>query len=146
MSVPPFVVGTAGLIIIVLSSDHFHERSLHTVFGMVLGVIGCAVMVASSNPQLRYGFTHVCLSGGFVGGSLVVVWLAGNTPWKGARSFILGMNGYANLAGVIAGQLYKTKYRLTYAFPLTVTMILSAVGMLGFVFIRVMYMLENEKR
>jgi len=146
MSVPPFIVGTVGLIIIVLSSDHFHERSLHTVFGMILGVIGCAVMAASSDPQLRYGFAHVCLAGVFVGGPLVAVWLAGNTPWKGARSLILGLNGYANLAGVIAGQLYKSKYRPSYSYPLIVTMIMSAVGIVGFIFIRLMYLLENKKR
>ncbi|KAK3315610.1 major facilitator superfamily domain-containing protein [Apodospora peruviana] len=146
MSVPPFIVGTVGLLLIVLSSDHFHERSLHTAFGMVLGVIGCAVMAASSDPKLRYGFAHVCLSGVFVGGPLVAVWLAGNTPWKGARSFVLGLNGYANLAGVIAGQLYKSKYRPSYAFPLIVTMIMSAVGILGFILIRAIYMLENKKR
>ena len=146
MSVPPFIVGTVGLIIIVLSSDHFHERSLHTVFGMILGVIGCAVMAASSDPQLRYGFAHVCLAGVFVGGPLVAVWLAGNTPWKGARSLILGLNGYANLAGVIAGQLYKSKYRPSYSYPLIVTMIMSAVGIVGFIFIRLMYLVENKKR
>lgn len=146
MSVPPFIVGTVGLIIIVYSSDHFHERSLHTVFGMFLGIIGCVVMAASTDPKLRYGFAHVCMAGIFVGGPLVAVWLAGNTPWKGARSFILGLNGYSNLAGVIAGQLFKSKYKPSYKFPLIVTMCMSAAGMIGFVFIRVMYMWENKKR
>ncbi|KAH6842351.1 major facilitator superfamily domain-containing protein [Chaetomium sp. MPI-CAGE-AT-0009] len=146
MSVPPFVVGVVGLLILVYSSDHFHERSLHTVFGMLLGLIGCAVMVASSDPKLRYGFAHVCLTGVFASGPLVAVWLAGNTPWKAARSFVLGLNGYSNLAGVIAGQLFKSAYAPTYAYPLTVTMILSAVGMLGFLFVRGAYMFENRKR
>jgi hypothetical protein len=146
MSVPPFVVGTVGLTIFVYSSDRFRERSLHTVAGMLLGLIGCAVMAASSDPKLRYGFAHVCLSGVFAGGPLIAVWLAGNTPWKAARSFVLGLNGWANLAGVIAGQLFKGSYAPSYAYPLTVTMILTAVGMLGFVFVRVMYMLENRKR
>lgn len=82
MSVPPFIVGTAGLIMIVFSSDRFKERSLHTVFGMTLGLIGCIVMATSTNPRLRYAFTHVCLSGVFAGGPLIAVWLAGNTPWK----------------------------------------------------------------
>ncbi|KAK4149609.1 hypothetical protein C8A00DRAFT_46795 [Chaetomidium leptoderma] len=146
MSVPPFVAGTVGLICIVFSSDHFRERSLHTVFGMLLGLIGCGVMAASSDPKLRYGFAHVCLSGVFVGGPLIAVWLAGNTPWKASRSFVLGLNGYSNVAGVIAGQLFKSKHAPSYAYPLTVTMILTAVGMLGFMFIRGMYMLENRKR
>ncbi|KAL2138423.1 hypothetical protein VTI28DRAFT_6787 [Corynascus sepedonium] len=146
MSVPPFIVGVVGLIIIVYISDRFRERSLLTVLGMLLGLVGCAVMVASSNPKLRYGFAHVCLSGVFASGPLVAVWLAGNTPWKAARSFVLGLNGYSNLAGVIAGQLFKSKYAPSYAYPLTVTMILSAVGMLGFLFVRTMYMLVNRKR
>ena len=146
MSVPPFAAGVVGLLIIVYSSDHFHERSLHTVFGMLLGLIGCAVMVASSDPKLRYGFAHVCLSGVFASGPLVAVWLAGHTPWKASRSCVLGLNGYSNLAGVIAGQLFKSKYAPSYAYPLTVTMILTAVGMLGFLFVRGMYMWENKKR
>jgi len=82
MSVPPFVVGTVGLIILVYSSDRFRERSLHTVFGMLLGLIGCLVMATSDDPKLRYGFAHVCMTGVFAGGPLVAVWLAGNTPWK----------------------------------------------------------------
>ena len=146
MSVPPFVVGVFGLVIIVFSSDHFRERSLHTVFGLLLALIGCAVMAASSDPKLRYGFAHVCLSGAFASGPLVAVWLAGNTPEKGARSFVLGLNGYSNLAGVIAGQLFKSAYAPSYAYPLRVTMVLMAVGMVGFLFIRAMYMLENRNR
>lgn len=82
MSVPPFVVGTVGLIIIVWSSDRLKERSLHTAFGMALALIGCIVMATSDNPRLRYGFSHVCLAGAFVAGPLVAVWLAGNTPLR----------------------------------------------------------------
>ena len=58
----------------------------------------------------------------------------------------MGLNGYSNLAGVIAGQLFKSKYKPSYNYPLTVTMILIAVGMVGFLGIRVAYMLENRKR
>jgi phage shock protein PspC (stress-responsive transcriptional regulator) len=128
MSVPPFVVyvtrfaelveadiransGTAGLLIIVYSSDHLRERSLHTIGGLFLGIVGCIVMAVSTDTHLRYGFTHVCLAGVFVGGPLLAVWLAGNTPGKGARSVILGINGCSNIAGVIAGQVFKAKYR-----------------------------------
>jgi hypothetical protein len=84
---------------------------LHTVLGLGLGIVGLIVMAVSTDPHLRYGFTHVCLSGVFVGGPLLAVWLAGNTPGKGARSVILGINGCSNIAGVIAGQVFKAKYR-----------------------------------
>ncbi|KAI4603060.1 hypothetical protein KJ359_005850 [Pestalotiopsis sp. 9143b] len=110
MSVPPFVVGTAGLITIVYSSDRLRERSFHTVFGVMVGIVGCIVMAASTDNRLRYGFANVCMAGVFVGGPLIAVWLAGNTPWKGTRSVMLGVNGWSNLAGVIAGQIFKSKY------------------------------------
>ncbi|KAI1851512.1 hypothetical protein JX266_002974 [Neoarthrinium moseri] len=146
MSVPPFVVGTAGLLIIVWSSDRCGERSLHTAFGMALGIVGCIVMAASSENQLRYGFAHVCMAGVFVGGPLVAVWLAGNTPWKGTRSVVLGINGWSNLAGVIAGQVFKSGYAPRYETPLIITVVIMAVGAVGLIFIRYMYMLENKRR
>lgn len=77
---------------------------------MGIGLIGCIVMAASTKNELRYGFAHACMAGIFVGGPLIAVWLAGNTPWKGTRSVVLGVNGWSNIAGVIAGQVYKHKY------------------------------------
>ncbi|TDZ28800.1 Major facilitator-type transporter hxnP [Colletotrichum spinosum] len=146
MSVPPFVVGTVGLLMIVWSSDHFRERSLHTVFGVSLGIIGCIVMATSTDTQLRYGFAHVCMAGVFVGGPLLAVWLAGNTPWKGTRSVVMGVNGWSNIAGVIAGQIFKSKYAPRYEIPLIITMIIMACGICGLLFLKYMYRLENKKR
>ncbi|PMD34967.1 MFS general substrate transporter [Hyaloscypha variabilis F] len=146
MSVSPFVVGAFGLFVFVYSSDHFHERSLHTVTSMALALIGLIVMYTSSDPHLRYGFTHVCLAGAFSAGPLIVGWLANNTPLLGPRSLIIRINGYSNIAGVIAGQLFKAQYAPSYGYPLKITMILIGVGMLGFVGIRTAYMYENHRR
>ncbi|CAJ2509979.1 Uu.00g058790.m01.CDS01 [Anthostomella pinea] len=146
MSVPPFAAGVVGLMLIVYSSDRFRERSLHTVFSMALGLIGCIVMAVSDDTKLRYGFAHVCMAGVFAGGPLIAVWLAGNTPWKGTRSVVLGVNGWSNVAGVIAGQIFKSKYAPRYETSLITTMALMAVGATGLVFVRVMYQLENKKR
>ncbi|KAI8301269.1 putative transporter [Colletotrichum sp. SAR11_240] len=146
MSVPPFVVGTVGLLVIVWLSDHFKERSMHTVGGMCIGIIGCIVMATSTNTQLRYGFAHVCMAGLFVGGPLLAVWLAGNTPWKGTRSVMMGINGWSNIAGVIAGQIFKSKYAPRYEVPLIITMVIMACGVCGLVFLKYAYKMENRKR
>ncbi|KAK1657455.1 major facilitator superfamily domain-containing protein [Colletotrichum godetiae] len=146
MSVPPFVVGTVGLLVIVKSSDYCKERSLHTVGGMCLGIIGCVVMATSANTRLRYGFAHVCMAGVFVGGPLLAVWLAGNTPLKGTRSVMMGVNGWSNIAGVIAGQIFKSKYAPRYEVPLIVTMIIMACGICGLVFLKHLYKMESKKR
>ncbi|KAF1984625.1 MFS general substrate transporter [Aulographum hederae CBS 113979] len=146
MSVPPFTVGACGLLVFVYSSDRFQERSLHIVSGMGLAIVGLIIMVVSKDPELRYGFTHVCLAGAFVAGPLIAAWLAGNTPDKATRSVVLGINGYSNLAGVIAGQLFKKKYAPDYRFPLIITMILMAVGIVGLLFFRFAYMYTNKWR
>lgn len=156
--------GTVGLLIVVYSSDHFRERSMHTVGGMTLGIIGLIVMATSTDTQLRYGFAHVCMAGVFVGGPLLAVWLAGNTPWKGTRSVIMGVNGWSNIAGVIAGQLFKSKYRprcqsTPFQFsgdldanlpadetPLIVTMAIMVAGICGLGFLKLMYIRENKIR
>ncbi|RKK66111.1 hypothetical protein BFJ69_g15699 [Fusarium oxysporum] len=77
----------------VYSSDRFRERSLHINFGAIVGLIGCIVIVLSSNNEVCYGISHAWMAGCFAGGPLIDVWLAGNTPWKGTRSVILGVNG-----------------------------------------------------
>lgn len=127
MSVSPFVVGACGLFVFVYLSDRFKERSIVVSCSMVLAIIGLVVMYTSDRPKLRYGFVHVCLAGAFTAGPLIVAWLAGNSPEKvcrhsclelpgtnklnqAKRSIIIGINGYSNLAGVIAGQLFKSRY------------------------------------
>lgn len=60
-------------------------------------------------------------------------------------SVIIWINGYSNIAGAIAGQLFKAQYAPSYDFPLKVTMILMAVGMVGFGAIRSVYMWENKR-
>lgn len=127
MSVSPFVVGACGLFIFVYTSDRLKERSIIVASSMMLAVVGLIVMYTSNTPKLRYAFVHVCLAGAFTAGPLIVAWLAGNSPEKvssdlskilgvlliaskAKRSIVIGMNGYSNLAGVIAGQLYKSRY------------------------------------
>ena len=138
--------GAFGLFVFVYSSDHFHERSLHTMASMSLALIGLIVMYSSSDPKLRYAFTHICLAGAFSAGPLVVGWLANNTPLLGPRSLVIGINGYSNIAGVIAGQLFKVQYAPSYKYPLKITMILIAVGIIGFGAVRAVYMYTNRMR
>ncbi|GAA6028847.1 hypothetical protein JCM8097_007427 [Rhodosporidiobolus ruineniae] len=139
MSVSPFVVGAVLLWIIVASSDRFRERSLHTCASMALVIVGLAVMYASDDPKLRYGFTHLALGGAFVGGPLILVWLVGNTPVTSTRALVTGVNG----------QLFKAQYKPEYKFPLRVTMILmgeSSVGIVIFLAMRGYYMYINRQR
>jgi Kef-type K+ transport system membrane component KefB len=75
MAVPPFVFGALGLVLAVLISDRFRERSLVATTALTITLTGLIVMVASDNAKLRYGFTNVCLSACFVSSPLGLAWL-----------------------------------------------------------------------
>jgi hypothetical protein len=113
---------------------------------MIISIIGFIVLITTPNALLRYGFVHICMAGAGAGGPIVAAWLTDNTPDRGTRSIVIGLNGYSNVAGVIAGQLYKPMYAPSYNFPLKITMILISMGAGGYVAMRGVYMFLNRKR
>lgn len=127
-------------------SDRLHERSLIVVTAFVFSIIGFIVLISSPNARLRYIFLHVCMLGAGVGGPLVAAWHTDNVPDRGTRSVVIGLNGYSNIAGVIAGQLFKKKYAPSYKFPLLITLILVSAGAAGFLAMRFVYVFLNRKR
>ena len=70
MTVPPFLCGTLGLVILVYLSDRFKSRSIYIIIGMTIALIGLIVMAESTDNETRYAFTCICLSGAFAGESL----------------------------------------------------------------------------
>jgi hypothetical protein len=58
----------------------------------------------------------------------------------------MGIYGWNNVAGVIAGQVYSAKYRPTYHVSLSITLGIVAFGAVGFLVSRLLYMLENKRR
>jgi len=117
MSVSPFIVGAVGVFVCVYLSDRYHTRSIPIVVSMALALVGFIVLAASKNNMLRYVFLHICLMDASNPGPLMAAWLSDNTPEMGTRSTIIGISGYSNLAGVIAGQLFKAQYAPSYSFP-----------------------------
>lgn len=146
MSVPPFAVGTVFVLASVLVSDRIKDRSILCSVGVLIGMVGLIVMSQATNNHLRYAFTVCCMSGVFMAGPLGLAWIASNTPNPAKRSVIIGINGYSNLASVIAGQLYQAKYKPSYHLPLTVTICLLAIPLLGYPLMRVVYIMINRKR
>ncbi len=113
---------------------------------MLVALIGFIVLTISKNNILRYVFLHICLAGASNISPLLAAWLTDNTPDAATRSIIIGLNGYSNLSGVIVGQLFKSKYAPSYHYPLTVTMALICVGLVGFLSMRGVYMWTNRDR
>lgn len=134
MTVPPYVVGAALLLLFAHSSDHFRERTVHILVGITLVLVGLimAFSLPLSYPAARYGGIIVLLSGTFIAAPITVAWLSGNTPEPGKRAIVLGINGWGNLGGIIGSELFLAKYGPDYIWPLKVTTGLVAVAWVGY--------------
>lgn len=146
MSVPPFMVGGVALITWVYLSDRYKERSLCAAAAMFISIIGYIVLIVSHSNKLRYGFLFVVMIGAGSINPLAAAWLNDNTPDKATRAMIMGIFGWNNVAGVIAGQVYSSKYGPTYHVSASITVGIVALGTLGFLSARWLYMIENKKR
>jgi hypothetical protein len=58
----------------------------------------------------------------------------------------MGLYGLTNIAGIIAGQIFRADFGPTYRVSIIATLIIVLVGMSGFLGVRGLYMLENKKR
>ena len=134
MTVPPYVIGTICLLCFAFSSDHFHERTMHILVGLGIVIVGLILVITLplENIHGRYGGLVVLLAGTFIAAPITVAWLAGNTPEPGKRTFILGINGWGNLGGIIGSELYLSKYGPDYHWPLKVTVGLIAAAWVGY--------------
>jgi Major Facilitator Superfamily len=134
MTVPPYVIGTICLLCFAFSSDHFRERTCHILAGLTMVIIGLILVITLplDNIHTRYGGLVVLLAGTFIAAPITVAWLAGNTPEPGKRTFILGINGWGNLGGIIGSELFLSKYGPDYHWPLKVTVSLIATAWVGY--------------
>ncbi|KAL3459374.1 major facilitator superfamily domain-containing protein [Aspergillus heterothallicus] len=148
MCVPPFLGGAAALVAFVFVSDRVRERSLTAAAAMLFSVVGYIALIAcgTGRDNVRYGFLFVIMVGAGSVNPLTAAWLNDNTPDKATRSIVMGLYGWNNVSGVIAGQIYSAKYGPSYYTSVCVTLGIVVFGMLGIVGTRVSYMLENRRR
>ena len=134
MTVPPYVIGTLCLLCVAYSSDHFHERTLHILGGLLTVIVGLITVISLplENVHGRYGGLVVLLAGTFIAAPITVAWLSQNTPEPGKRTLVLGINGWGNLGGIIGSELYLSKYGPDYHWPLKVTVGLIAAAFVGY--------------
>lgn len=130
MTVPPFVCGAIGLYVFALSSDHRQERGFHIIGGILISILGLILTVSLRSTVGKYVALCVLVFGTYIPAPLTVAWLSGNTPEPGKRALILGVNGFGNLGGVVAAQLYRPKFAPEYRVPFYATL-----GFVGFALI-----------
>ena len=130
-------------------SDRCRQRVLPILFGLLILLIGliATVVLPKEAYTLRYLSLVVLLSGSFVASPLTVAWLTNNIPDPGKRSIVLGINGWGNLAGVIAAIIFSPRFEKEgYIIPFWITLACVLVSFIGFVAFRLMIVRTNKHR
>jgi hypothetical protein len=149
LTAPPHLCGAIVLFFFARYSDLHRIRLLPVLYGLAIMVAGLTIVVVLpvSWAIPRYLALNVLLSGTYVASPLTVAWISGNTPSPGKRALLLGINGWGNLAGVIAAILYRPSYADSgYIVPFWWTLASVALSALGFMLFLRRLRFENATR
>ncbi|KAK2806567.1 hypothetical protein FQN51_006533 [Onygenales sp. PD_10] len=113
-TVAPNMVGSVVLLAVAYSSDHFRERSFHTVFALVLSGIGMVILATidvDANKGVAYFACFLMAAGAYIPSALVHAWHNNNNMDENSRAANTGFFvGIGNLAGVISAATFRTEF------------------------------------
>ncbi|EEP77203.1 predicted protein [Uncinocarpus reesii 1704] len=153
LTVPPFLLASVTLYIFMHWSDKSRKRFVPIFASLCVIMAGLALTLLFSPPSTSIGsvILYLCmcllLSGCFIPSPLTVAWYAGNIPDPGKRAIVLGINGYGNLAGIFAAQIFAPKYQEdSFRTPFLMTFGTTLLSLIGFVGLRIMLRMINDAR
>ncbi|KAF1935587.1 MFS general substrate transporter [Clathrospora elynae] len=149
LTAPPHLCGAVVLYFFASYSDKHRVRLQPILYGLLIMVTGLVlvVLLPMSWPIPRYLALVILLSGTYVASPLTVAWISGNTPSPGKRALLLGINGWGNLAGVVAALLFRPKYADSgYIVPFWWTLLCVALAAVGYALFLRRLKVENEFR
>jgi hypothetical protein len=149
LTAPPHLCGAVVLYFFARYSDKNRIRLIPVLYGLAIMVTGltAVVILPTSWAIPRYLALNVLLSGTYVASPLTVAWISGNTPSPGKRALLLGINGWGNLAGVIASMMFRPKYADSgYIVPFWWTLACVSLSAIGFVLFLRRLQAENATR
>lgn len=154
LTVPPFLLASATLFVFTYWSDKSRQRIVPIlaslgiiILGLVLTLMLSGTPLSSPEAVALYFSLCILLSGSFIPSPLTVAWFSGNIPDPGKRAIVLGVNGYGNLAGVLAALIFSPRWQTdAYRIPFLVTLGFVVASFIGYVMFWVVIRLTNQAR
>ena len=107
MSVPPYAIAALVTVGIGFLADRTRARGLCNIFVSVFGIVGFALLIASSSAAVQYAGTFLAAVGIYPCISNTISWIANNTEGVYKRGVVLGfVIGWGNLNGIVSSNIY----------------------------------------
>ncbi|KAI6781904.1 uncharacterized protein J7T54_005114 [Emericellopsis cladophorae] len=132
LSVPPYAVAALLTVAVGFLGDRTQRRGYCNMATVTIGMVGFIMLIASSNPQIRYAGTYLGAAGIYPTISITLSWVNNNTEGSLKRAFVLGMVvGCGNLNGVVFSNIYLDREKPRYWTGHGVVLAYQAVFLLG---------------
>lgn len=147
-SFPPYAVAVVCCLGFCMASDYYKHRYGFLIGGMIIGVVGYAIMLSQSGGGIPVGaeyFALFCLvSSAQIVQPLTVAWMMNNVGGHYKRAFASACQiGFGNIGGIIASNIYFDSdpfYRVGFGVSLALLLLNGALATAS------LFLLKRENR
>lgn len=147
MSCPPFAISFVYAVFMSVLSDRMQLRFITAFPGMLLSVIGFAVIYAAEGTMTRYGGLIMLTCGAYSLPPVLFAWLANNSAghYKRATGLAL-MIVFTNCGGLRSSWLFPPAEKPKYTRGLATNLAMSSLGAVLIVVIELLIYYERQQR
>lgn len=115
MSVPPYAVAAAMTVAVGLFADRTKLRGYSNMAVSLMGCVGFAMLLGSTNPHVQYAGTFLGAAGIYPTVPNTLTWASNNVEGSLKRGVMVGIVvGWGNLNGVVSSNIYNSKDKPRY--------------------------------
>ncbi|KAI0175530.1 MFS general substrate transporter [Hypoxylon sp. FL1284] len=146
LSVPPYAAAAVLTVAIGFIADRTRQRGLCNIVVSAVGIAGFVMLLASTDPRVKYAGTFLGALGIYPCISNTISWMANNIEGVYKRGVVLGfVIGWGNLNGVVSSNIYFNGPRYLEGHGVMVAyMTLFLLG--GSLLMTTLLRIENNKR
>ncbi|KAI4869199.1 MFS general substrate transporter [Hypoxylon rubiginosum] len=146
LSVPPYAAAAVLTVVVGFVADRTRQRGLCNIVVSSVGIAGFLMLLASTDPRVKYAGTFLGALGIYPCISNTISWMANNIEGVYKRGVVLGfVIGWGNLNGVVSSNIYFNAPRYLEGHGVIVAyMAVFLFG--GSLLMTILLRIENKKR
>ncbi|KAK4061726.1 hypothetical protein Trihar35433_9326 [Trichoderma harzianum] len=148
LTVPPYVSAAVLTVLIGFFADKMKWRGYCNLAAATLGIVGFALLLGSSRPNIQYAGTFLGAMGIYPAIPNTLSWVSNNTEGSLKRAIVLGIVvGFGNLNGIVSSNIYLPAQKPRYPTGHGVVLASQVFFLLGgSVFMHFALRAENSRR
>jgi MFS family permease len=149
LSIPIFLVATAGALVTAASTDKLKRRYPFTILGVLVSTVGYSILLAQKGLDVgvKYFATYLIVLGTYITQPVCIAWISNCMSGHYKRSVASAMQiGFGNAGGIVASNIYLGKERPYYHTGYGTALGLLWVTALSCTVLLIGVTLENRKR